>query len=120
VAAQQPVGQPVVQPAVQPAVEQAAGDEEKHEQRLQRKVLGPKGDGTGMAHLVSVEVQERSKQLAKLEQKIIALLVKGNDHARRREAQERRRGQKSSKKPLAKGPRPGQLGPHYTLQAVMD
>lgn len=46
--------------------------------------MSGQGDGTGMAHLVSVEVQERSKQLAKLEQKIIALLVKGNDHARRR------------------------------------
>lgn len=42
------------------------------------------GDGSGMAHLVSAEVQKRTKQLARLEQKIIALLVKGNAHARRR------------------------------------
>lgn len=37
-----------------------------------------------------------------------------------REAQERRRGHKALKKPPAKGARPGQLGPHYTLQAVME
>ncbi|CBJ25790.1 conserved unknown protein [Ectocarpus siliculosus] len=40
--------------------------------------------GSGRAHLVPVEVQKRSKELVKLQQKIIALLVKGNDHARRR------------------------------------
>lgn len=31
-----------------------------------------------------MEVQKRNKDLMKLQQKIIALLVKGNDHARRR------------------------------------
>ncbi|CAM9670037.1 unnamed protein product [Ectocarpus fasciculatus] len=75
--------------------------------------------GSGRAHLVSVEVQKRSKELVKLQQKIIALLVKGNDHARRREARDRQR-RKLNRNPLAKGPRPGQLGPHYTLQAVME
>ncbi|CAM9548924.1 unnamed protein product, partial [Scytosiphon promiscuus] len=74
----------------------------------------------GRSHLVPVEVERRNKELVKLQQKIVALLVKGNDQARRREARERRRGQKVSKKPLAKGPRPGQLGPHYTLQSVLD
>jgi len=38
----------------------------------------------GRGHLVSIEVQQRNKELVKLQQKIIALLVKGNDHARRR------------------------------------
>lgn len=40
--------------------------------------------GGGRGHLVSIEVQQRNKELVKLQQKIIALLVKGNDHARRR------------------------------------
>eukprot|EP00752_Nemacystus_decipiens_P017245 g15449.t1 len=82
--------------------------------------LNASRDRTGKGHLVSMEVQKRNKELVKLQQKIIALLVKGNDHARRRDARDRRRGQKVAKKPLAKGPRPGQLGPHYTFQSVMD
>lgn len=31
-----------------------------------------------------MEVHKRNKELVKLQQKIVALLVKGNDHARRR------------------------------------
>lgn len=45
---------------------------------------GFQGDRSGMAHLVSAETQKRNKQLVRQEQKIIALLVKGNDFARRR------------------------------------
>lgn len=44
----------------------------------------PQGDGSGMAHLISAEVQKRGKLLSRLEQKIIALIVKGNHFARRR------------------------------------
>lgn len=42
------------------------------------------GDGRGKGHLVCVEEHMRNKELMKLQQKMVALLVKGNDHARRR------------------------------------
>lgn len=60
---------------------------DSHRAPLQRVLSicdGFQGDGSGMAHLVSAEAQKRTKQLARIEQKIIALLVKGNDLARRR------------------------------------